>query len=79
MIRWSVQKGYITIPKSSREARVVENADVFDWSLSPEDEAELVRRQQAPSFFCFAVLHRDGMADTNTVVGGWLSLYYHTA
>lgn len=43
MIRWSVQKGYITIPKSSSETRVIQKADVFDWSLSTEDEAEMVR------------------------------------
>ena len=54
MIRWSVQKGYITIPKSSKEARVVENADVFDWSLSPEDEAEMVRIYACKELFTTA-------------------------
>lgn len=37
MIRWSVQNGFITIPKSSKPERIKENADVFDWSLSEED------------------------------------------
>jgi len=37
MIRWSVQKGFITIPKSSKQQRVLENAAVFDWTISEED------------------------------------------
>ena len=43
MIRWSVQKGFITIPKSSRQERIIENADVFDWSISESDMSLLVR------------------------------------
>jgi len=43
MIRWSVQKGYITIPKSSKEERVLENAAVFDWTISEDDIQILVR------------------------------------
>jgi len=42
MIRWSVQMGYITIPKSSRQERVLENAQVFDWTISAEDIKVLV-------------------------------------
>jgi len=37
LIRWSVQSGFITIPKTSKVARISENADVFDWSMSDED------------------------------------------
>ena len=42
MIRWSVQRGYITIPKSSKQQRVLENAEVFDWTISQEDIKILV-------------------------------------
>jgi len=42
MIRWSVQMGYITIPKSSKKERVLENAAVFDWTISQEDIKILV-------------------------------------
>jgi diketogulonate reductase-like aldo/keto reductase len=34
--------GYITIPKSDKPARILENADVFDWSIPEEDMATLV-------------------------------------
>ena len=37
MIRWSVQRGFITIPKSVHEDRIIENAQVFDWSIEEED------------------------------------------
>ncbi|XP_061423458.1 uncharacterized oxidoreductase ZK1290.5-like isoform X3 [Lethenteron reissneri] len=40
-IRWSLQNGVITIPKSTKEARIKENCQVFDFSLPAEDMATL--------------------------------------
>ena len=37
LIRWGLQKGFITIPKSARPERILENANVFDFSISNED------------------------------------------
>lgn len=37
VIRWDLQKGVVTIPKSVHKTRIFENADVFDFSLSDED------------------------------------------
>jgi len=37
LIRWTLQKEVIVIPKSSRRDRIRENADVFDFVISPED------------------------------------------
>lgn len=36
-IRWSLQNGFLPLPKSITPARIRENADVFDFELSPED------------------------------------------
>lgn len=36
-LRWILQHGVTTIPKSVHRARIVENADVFDFELTPED------------------------------------------
>ncbi|WAH36224.1 aldo/keto reductase [Alicyclobacillus dauci] len=41
VIRWDLQNGVVTIPKSVREARIVENADVFDFELTTEDMANI--------------------------------------
>lgn len=37
LVRWSLQKGYCPLPKSSQPHRVKSNADVYDFSLSDED------------------------------------------
>ncbi len=37
LLRWQLQKGHIPIPKSKEPARIAENRDVFDFSLSSED------------------------------------------
>lgn len=36
-IRWILQQGYVTIPKSVHEERIAENADVFGFELSDDD------------------------------------------
>ncbi|WP_276356204.1 aldo/keto reductase [Cohnella caldifontis] len=37
VLRWDLQSGIVTIPKSIREPRIVENASIFDFELSAED------------------------------------------
>ena len=37
LIRWGLEKGFVVIPKSVRRERIIENADVFDFSLGIED------------------------------------------
>jgi len=41
ILRWNLQKGVYTIPKSSNSARIVANADIFDFELSQEEVLEL--------------------------------------
>ncbi|KAM9324880.1 putative oxidoreductase ZK1290.5 [Gastrophryne carolinensis] len=36
-IRWSIQNGVVTIPKSTKESRVQENCQVFDFQLQQND------------------------------------------
>jgi methylglyoxal/glyoxal reductase len=37
ILRWDLQNGVVTIPKSIKEHRIVENADVFNFELTAED------------------------------------------
>ncbi|VVT53259.1 uncharacterized protein SAPINGB_P003483 [Magnusiomyces paraingens] len=37
LIRWSVQQGFITLPKSVHIDRLVENFDIWDFELTEED------------------------------------------
>lgn len=41
ILRWNLQKGVVTIPKSSRSARIAANADIFDFELSQEEISQL--------------------------------------
>ncbi len=41
LIRWALQHDLIVLPKSVRAERLKENANVFDFSLSPEQMAKL--------------------------------------
>jgi len=41
LVRWSLQKGYVPLPKSSDPERVVSNSDVYDFNISDEDMAKL--------------------------------------
>lgn len=37
LIRWSLQSGFIVLPKSSTLSRIESNADVFEFDLKDED------------------------------------------
>jgi len=56
ILRWLTQRGVVAIPKSVRTERIVENFNVFDVELSPEDmEAIVALDTKTSSFFD----HRD--------------------
>jgi methylglyoxal/glyoxal reductase len=37
VLRWNLQKGVVTIPKSIRRERIYSNAQIFDFEITPED------------------------------------------
>ncbi|HUN46237.1 MAG TPA: aldo/keto reductase [Stellaceae bacterium] len=41
LLRWSLQKGFVTIPKSAKKERIVENAAIFDFVLTDRQMAAL--------------------------------------
>jgi diketogulonate reductase-like aldo/keto reductase len=43
LLRWDLQHEVVTIPKSSHPQRIIENTQVFDFEISPEDVLRLDR------------------------------------
>lgn len=37
MIRWSIQKGFVPLPKSVKKKRIVENANIGGFEISDKD------------------------------------------
>ncbi|MCJ1344198.1 hypothetical protein MMC31_002401, partial [Peltigera leucophlebia] len=48
LIRWSLQKGFVPLPKSVTPSRIEENADVFDFELTAEEMNSLTTSDYAP-------------------------------
>nr|WP_312889044.1 aldo/keto reductase [Desertibacillus haloalkaliphilus] len=46
MLRWNLEHGVVTIPKSVTEKRIVENADIFDFELEQADVEKLDQLNQ---------------------------------
>jgi diketogulonate reductase-like aldo/keto reductase len=51
ILRWLIQREVVVIPKSVRKDRIVENFDVFDFELSPEDLGAIVSLDTKSSAF----------------------------
>ena len=52
-LRWGLQMGHSVLPKSTNEARIKENFDVFDWSIPEDLFARLSEIEQASSLVLF--------------------------
>lgn len=48
VLRWHVQNGIVTIPKTANPDRMRENLDIFDFALDPQDLAELSVLDEGP-------------------------------
>ncbi len=51
IIRWDLQTGVVTIPKSTKPHRIIENTDVFDFELSHEDMNKIETLNQNQRMF----------------------------
>jgi methylglyoxal/glyoxal reductase len=51
IIRWDIQTGVVTIPKSVKPHRIAENADVFDFELSQEERDNINALNQNQRMF----------------------------
>lgn len=51
MLRWNIQRGVIVLPKSTHKERMVQNLDVFDFSLTEEDMNAITKLDTKTSAF----------------------------
>ena len=51
MLRWHIQRGVVVIPKSTHYERMVENFNVFDFTLTDEDMAAIAALDKKQSSF----------------------------
>jgi len=56
-LRWGIQTGHSVLPKTSNEARLKENIDIFNWSIPEDLMAKFSEIKQASTsnfnLFCF--------------------------
>jgi len=43
ILRWDLQMGIVTIPKSTTPSRIKENAEIFDFQLNEEDVNKILQ------------------------------------
>lgn len=48
LLRWSLQKGFVPLPKSVTPARIEENTGLYDFELTAEEMAGLATGQYSP-------------------------------
>ncbi|MGN7938232.1 aldo/keto reductase [Virgibacillus sp. 6R] len=51
VLRWLIQREVVVIPKSVRKERIVENFDIFDFELSPDDIEQIASLDTGESLF----------------------------
>lgn len=56
VLRWDIQSGVVTIPKSTHKDRIIENFNIFDFELSVEDMDKIKSLDQNKGLF---VNHED--------------------
>lgn len=45
-LRWLTQRGIVAIPKSTHRERMIQNLDIFDFSLTPVDIQRIAQMNQ---------------------------------
>ena len=45
-LRWLTQRGIVAILKSSHKERMVQNIDIFDFTLTDDDMAQIAKMNQ---------------------------------
>ena len=62
LLRWSLQSGFVPLPKSVNEERIRANADVVSWELTADDMAKLA---ELDCGFRYSIGYRTGHYDVS--------------
>jgi diketogulonate reductase-like aldo/keto reductase len=49
LIRWSVQKGWVSLPKSDTPERISSNADIYGFNLNDQEMESLNAKDEGPA------------------------------
>lgn len=66
ILRWNVQRGVVVIPKSVHKERIEENLNIWDFTLSDEDMAQIAKLDKGHS-----EIIDHSAADTAKFLNGW--------
>ena len=61
-LRWLTQRGIVAIPKSSHKERMAQNIDIFDFTLTPDEMAQIAQMNQHDAA-TFDVTHKAEVRD----------------
>ena len=69
ILRWLIQRGIVTIPKTVRRGRMIENISIFDFELSQEDMKKIVAldTKRACSFHIMIRKLSNGLGHVNLI------------
>lgn len=51
LLRWHIQQGHIVIPGSKTPSHIAQNIDLFDFTLTDEDMAQIDSLDKGKLFF----------------------------
>lgn len=58
-LRWIIQRGMVAIPKAAKKEHMLENLDIFDFELSPQDLDTIAFLNEETSVYFGKLAHRD--------------------
>lgn len=62
VLRWHIQKGFITIPGSKNPDHIRDNADIFDFTLTEDEMAEIAKLDDTKRYYQGNAELEDGYA-----------------
>lgn len=59
VLRWVIQRGMVAIPKAAKKEHMLENLNIFDFELSPQDMETIAMLNTETSVYFGKLAHRD--------------------